>query len=183
MVVHTAALAVTLAGGLLVLASYVYAFRGGTAGYLDAANPYWLGYSLHTIRALTVVQLVSAVGFFLFVVPWVLDRPPTTGLLGNCTPAALPVALGLFMAASMVWAPAMRRAHAAGDARARWAAILALWVAAAMAGLFVVGAATEEEPRAMVLVGTLLFALTIVGADGVAYTARMLTRGLPARAA
>jgi len=176
----TASLIILIVGGAAVLASYFWVFRSEGASYLSPANPYWLGYSNGTIQALVLLQVLAVVGFFLFVVPWVVISPPEGGL--GARKGALPATLALFLAAATLWAPAMKEAV---KTRSRahsntWKGVGAgaLFVCAIASILFVAMAAEEDSPRWYVLLGTILFAGTTVLGDGVAYPARMLTRDI-----
>ena len=177
-------LVVLVVGGVAVIASYVFVFRRVSSGYLSPSNPYWLGYSAPTIKALVILQLLAVAGFFMFAVPWVFMESPQGGSLAH--EAALPVILGLFMIAAALWAPFMQKAvnspTAAGSTPWKAAGAAALFVCAAASVLLVAMAAEETNPRWYVLLGTVLFAATTVLGDGIAYPARMLTRDIRANA-
>lgn len=165
----------TVVGGAAVLSTYVLVFRKYSEGYMSPAHPFWLGYAKPTVRALVALQVAAVVGFFLFAVPWLFIGQPEGGLLGS-SPAALSVTLGLFMVASALWAPCMRQALTTRSLPWKLAACASLWVAAASTLVLVAGAAEEVEPRWYVLLGVILFGMTTVLADGVAYTARTIVK-------
>ena len=162
----------TVVGGAAVLATYVVVFRNYREGYTSSAHPFWLGYSKPTIQTLVALQLAAVVGFFLFAIPWLFIEQPQGGVLGSS--AALTVTLGMFMLASAAWAPCMRQALTTRLLSWKLASCMALWVAAACSIVLVAGAAEENKPRWYVLLGVILFAMTTVLADGVAYTARTI---------
>jgi hypothetical protein len=165
----------TAVGGAAVLATYVAVFSNYPHGYTSPAHPFWLGYAKPIIRTLIALQVAALIGFFLFAVPWLFIEQPQGGVLG--TSAALTVTITLFMAASVAWAPCMRKALTTRTLPWKLASCMALWVAAACSIVLVAGAAEETNPRWYVLLGVLLFATTTVLADGVAYTARTLVTG------
>lgn len=171
MTVDTPATCVTVGGGLAVLLSYYIAFRGSKHGYMSPKNPFWLGHTAPAIRALVLVQLVSLVGFFLFVVPWLFVEQPQGGLLEG--DGSLAAVMAVFMLASALWAPLMLGVVRFGGGW-RLAAAAVLVVAAVCSVLFLAGSVTEREPRWYVVAGAAMFAATIVGADGTGYVSRLL---------
>ena len=61
---NTVPFIITVIGGILVLLSYYLVFRGSKRGYLD--SKYWLGQPKSVVKVLFILQLVSVIGFFLF---------------------------------------------------------------------------------------------------------------------
>lgn len=160
-------LIVTIVGGLLVLFSY-YLVLGQQE---DAYRKFWLWEDQSVVGLLTVFQILSVVGFFLFMVPWLFGKAPTGGVLGNRK--FFSTVLGVFFLASASWAYLAKEGLNGSTAGAVLCSV-SLVVSAICAILFLAGAVEEDKPRWNVVLGTLLFGITIVLSDGVAWNAKFL---------
>ncbi len=79
---NTVPFIITIIGGILVLLSYYLVFKGSKRGYLD--SKYWLGQPKSVVKVLFILQLVSVIGFFLFMATpggWLFGDAPRGGVL------------------------------------------------------------------------------------------------------
>ena len=169
---NTVPFIITVIGGMLVLLSYYLVFRGSKRGYLD--SKYWLGQPKSVVKVLFILQLVSVIGFFLFMATpggWLFGDTPRGGVLGNSTVFAL--VLATFFIASASWA-FLAKKGLDGSKIAAIGCVASLIISAICAILFVAGAVEEAKSRWYVVLGTILFAMTIVLSDGVAWNAKFI---------
>lgn len=168
---------VVAVGGAAVLLSYYLVF-GGEGSYLG--SPYWLGLPRGATGSVAGAQVVAALGFVLFLVA-VTRAPPRVGVLSR--PAALPVTLGVFLAASVAWPWLVRASRAeVGLGPYGFLTSVSLVVAAAavvvlLAGTFEAFEASDGESegwRTAALWGAAAVALVVVLLDGVGWNARFL---------
>lgn len=174
--VDYASLLVTTVLGAAVLLSYYFVFRGETESYLGSR--FWLGMPRGTTATLTVFQVLAAVGFVVAIGTWVFGEGPRGGVLGRNS-LALPLTLGVMLAASAAWAPLTKMGLE--DRSRTWAhalVVLSLVATAACSVVLVAGAAEENTVRPHVLAGLLVFASTTVLGDGVAWNARYIAASM-----
>ena len=165
-------LIVTAMGGLLVLASYFVAFCQSKQAYVN--HNLWLGQDRSIVTLFLVFQIVSVLGFFMFMASpngWLFGESPRGGVLGNET--VFSTVLGVFFLASASWAYLAQRGMG-GSAASAVLCSVSLLVSAICAVLFIAGAVEEDKPRWNVVLGTMLFGVTIILSDAVAWNAKFL---------
>lgn len=140
---------------------------GGATPYFE--SPYWVGLPRHTAMAVTALQLLAAVGYFLWS-SWVYQQ--TEGM-------RLVIADRVFLVASLAWpfasyfyvlAPSLPRAVLA-------CAPLAV-AGGATLGMTVVAFTNDAPPGAVM--GVLLLGMVVVLADAVGWSAACVAQALRA---
>ena len=165
-------LIITIVGGILVLLSYYLVFKDSKTSYLD--SKYWLGQPKSVVKVFFILQLLAVIGFFLFMgTPkgWLFGDAPNGGILGNKIVFA--VVLAIFFISSASWA-FLAKKGLNGSKIAAIGCVTSLIISAICAILFVAGAVEEDKSRWYVVLGTILFAITIVLSDGVAWNAKFI---------
>lgn len=173
-------------GGAAVLGSYVAAVgnvgnhftpvpgEATSKSYLD--SPFWLGVPTSTTRAVTGAQILAAGGFLALVSSRLFDgsvRSPTTGLLRWLPSFTLVVAL--LIAASTAWPYLARRALHSPSASSVAACVVSLVLAALAVILLVADTFESDTAPWYATLGALLLGLVVVLADGVGWSARLIT--------
>jgi len=163
---------ITILGGLLVLLSYYLVFSRSKQGYIN--SKYWLGQKKTIVTILICFQILSVIGFFLFMASpngWLFGDAPSGGVLGNRI--VFSTVLTVFLLASASWA-FLAKKGLDGSRTSAALCSLSLVVSAICAILFIAGSVEEENPRWNVVLGTILFGITIILSDGIAWNAKFL---------
>ena len=154
-----ALLIVTLILGLGVIIAYIVTFLGSSSSYWT--HPFWYGVSVDTVKALSALQLLAAVGF-LAAVASLVAKPAQW-------PASVVVAT--ILAPAIVWPLATARKH-------KFCASASLVVTALGSMALVGGAFTETQTRWPLVIGSLLFANVTVLGDAVGWNARYIASNM-----
>jgi len=169
---NTPSLIITIIGGILVLLSYFIVFKGSKKSYLD--SEYWLGQSKSTVVVFFIFQLLAVMGFLMaFATPngWLFGSGPNGGVLGN--PLVFNSLLIVFFLAASSWAFLAR----SGLNGSKFSAIfcsISLIITAICAILLLAGAVEEKDSTWYKVLGTLLFGITIILSDGIAWNAKFI---------
>lgn len=166
---------VTIIGGILVLISYFTVLKSnmGNENYLN--SKYWLDLPKNCVYILIILQIVSIIGFFMFLVPWIFIERPKGGVLGNNN-WALPLTIGVFMIASFIWSFGVSYSFKNKNKCWIWMTIISLVVAAICSIIFIAGATEEDNPKWYIILGTILFGITIILSDGINWNARFIKK-------
>lgn len=164
-----ATLAVAILGGLGVIGSYVYLAKTQKTSYIH--SPLWLNMGRQVVIPLTILQILAAMGLLAAIGTWIFGNAPDGGIMA--LPAALPITLGVFLAASIAWAVLIAQG---GPPKA--AVSFSLVMAAIASILLLAGAAEEAKPRWWIVLGLVIFCSVTVLADGVVWNARYIKRGI-----
>jgi hypothetical protein len=173
---NTSSLVITIIGGILVLLSYYLVFKGSKKGYLD--SEYWLGQSKSTVIVFFIFQLLAAVGFLMaFATPngWLFGSGPQGGVLGD--PIVFNIVLIVFFLAAASWA-FLARAGLKGSKPAAIGCSISLVITAICAILLLAGAVEEKDSKWYKVLGTLLFGITVILSDGIAWNAKFIKKTL-----
>ena len=167
----------TLAGGAALLASYYHVFAGEGTGY--TRSRFWLGLDPSLVASVAVTQVFAGVGFLAFLGSC-LAAPPRRGVLAYLGGWALPLTVGVFLAASVAWPWCARWALGApGVPVAYGSTALSLTIAAAACIVMVAGmfeASGRGRTGTMGLWGAANLAFVVVLLDGVGWNARFLAQ-------
>lgn len=161
------ALPVAVLGAIVVAIVYYHFFGKAKVGYID--HPFWFGQNKAVIRTMVGLQIAAAIGFLLFLVPWVF-QPPDGPLFPK--PWVLPLVLALFFGAWVAWPYLTQRAI--DTKRGTWAVVACLVLAALCSLYMLAGASIESNPRWYVVLGLALFCGTTVFGDGVLWNAKFV---------
>lgn len=166
-------IAITILGGIMVIISYFMTFNGLNEGYIQSR--FWLDMPTPVVYVMVFFQVLAVIGFFMFMIPWLFIEPPKGGVLGNSI--SFVIVLAIYFIASSIWAPAAYNGLE-GNKTASWLSSGSLVVSAICSILFIAGAVEENEPRWYVVLGTILFGITVVLGDGVAWNAKFIKNTL-----
>lgn len=161
---------VVLVGGIAVISSYYFVLMKGEGSYLT--SKLWLGYNRNLILVLVGLQLLSVIGFLMFTIPWIFyeDDESEEGKEERVSVISRPLVYTLFLGSAALW-PFFVKAAARTDSKLyKLASTSMLAVTGIASALFIVDSSQGKEWYT--LLGTILLALTTIGADGVAYSAR-----------
>lgn len=170
-------------GGTAVLASYALALgnvgnlfppipgEAATTSYLD--TPFWLGVPRSTVIAMSVIQVMAAIGFVVLVL-WraLAAEEPTNGVLAKL-PAYLATII-TFLLASALWPYLARWALGSPSGLSVGACVASLIVAAVAVILIVADAFESDATPWYALVGALVLGTVVVLGDGVGWSARLI---------
>lgn len=170
---NTAPLVITILGGMLVLFSYYIVGSKTKGGYLE--NELWLDFEKPVIYTMVAFQVLAVIGFFMFMIPWIFGKLPKGGILGN--EIVFCIVLVFFFIASSLWAVTAYNGLY-GSSISSIICVVSLIVAGICAILFLAGAIEETKQRWYVVLGTLLFGITIVLSDAVCWNARFIQKTL-----
>lgn len=132
-------------------------------------SPYWLNLPRSSVTVIVAFQALAAVGYIMWYVSIVMERP-TTGLLADMR--WLVASTLLFLVPSAVWPFSafylLRNTSSVTNAVASSAC---LWLAATGIMLMVGGTFEDKRESPIALLGILLTSLVVVIADGVGWSA------------
>ena len=172
----------TVPTGLAILISYVLVLGNALGTFpLDAhsgdyfSSPYWLGLPRSTGIALTVLQLMAACGYAVWLF-WIASAPPLeTSLLKTRT-----VRLFLthtFLIASVLWPYAVYYFFQDRSMARAIMACVPLWIAS-IAVILLVGGTFEAAAPPLPTLGILFLALVVVLVDGVGWSAACIKQSV-----
>lgn len=152
--------------GASVLFTYYYVFtkRMTPAPYLT--HELWLGMPKSTVIVLVIFQVLAAIGFMLGSISWVIS-PPVGGIMGSSV--SRNVIFALVLIASILWPLSVMWKIPA-------LVVGSLVVVAFCAILICAGSVEEYNSRWYVVLGFLLFAITVVLSDGVLWNAKYISQ-------
>lgn len=164
--------AVTVAGGLAVLGSYIW----GAAAHPGAAAAMWGGVPAAVRPLYTVNMLLAALGFFLFASFIFMRTGGATRIAGRWGPRLFVALFAAITLPSALWMP-LTLAMAAQPGAALWAAICAVLALVGLASLGVLAALLALRPRrpawhwALAVAGAVPFCLQTAVLDALVWTA------------
>lgn len=166
-------LIITILGGILVLFSYYVVGSKTKGGYLN--NELWMDFEKPVIYTMVAFQVLAVIGFFMFMIPWLFDKLPQGGILGN--EIIFYIILAIFFISSSLWAvTAYNGIH--GSKISSIICVISLIISGICAIIFLAGAIEETKQRWYVVLGTMLFAITIVLSDAISWNARFIQKTL-----
>lgn len=173
-----ASLIVVVVGSIAVISSYIIVFGNEEDSY--TTSRFWVGIPAPTATSIIPLQLIAAIGFFMFTVYalGLVAPSPTIGILSYHNGYVTTVLYAMFFIASTVWPFATlsylnEQKTASPSVVYLFGAVCPLLIAAISSILFTAGA-FEADMHPVAVVGILLFSNVVVLADGVGWNAKLI---------
>lgn len=173
-----ASLIVVIIGSIAVISSYIIVFGNEEDGY--TTSRFWVGIPASTATSIIPLQLIAAIGFFMFTVYalGIVAPSPTVGILSYQNGYVTTVLYAMFFIASTIWPFAtlsyLNEKKATSPSAVHLLGVVCPLLIAAISSILFTAGAFEADMHPVAVVGILLFSNVVVLADGVGWNAKLI---------
>ena len=155
--------------GIILLFSYYNTFNGQKSYFKSL---FWLNLPKKTIKTLTIHQILAIIGFFIFIISWVIVEPPTNGIFVNKN--ILTILLILFFCGSICWCFCVKKSFTSSKNIFKILTVFSLILVAISTAIMLIGSITERHIRWYIILGLSWLSLTTIISDSIMWNARFI---------
>lgn len=173
-----ASLIVVVAGSIAVISSYISVFGNEEDSY--TTSRFWLGIPASTATSIIPLQLIAALGFFMFTgyALGLVAPSPTVGILSYHNGYVTTVLYAMFFIASAVWPfttlSYLNEKKTTSPSFVHLFGVVCPLLVAAISSIVFTAGAFEADMHPVAVVGILLFSNVVVVADGIGWNAKLI---------
>jgi len=167
-------------GALVLFATYYYVFSIDTNNESYVQSKYWLGLNIKSIYALIPLQIISAIGFVVWMIS-VRNNPPKKGLLSYkfLNNPMYEVLVLLLVVGAIMWPLTLLQNNILGN-KTLFKTIICCFslLICSVAGILMQAGSYEGNISAAAIIGITLFNSTVVLGDGIGWSSRLIHQTL-----